>query len=75
MIIQKNPGVEIERNIITTMGDLDQRTALFSLNQKGIFEKEIDQAVLDGRVDFAVHSMKDIPVFDENSKLVIASVP
>jgi len=54
---------------------MDQRTPLFSLDQKGIFEKEIDQAVLDGRVDFAVHSMKDIPVFDKDSGLLIASVP
>jgi len=54
---------------------VDQRTPLFSLDQKGIFEKEIDQAVLDDRVDFAVHSMKDIPVFDRDSGLLIASVP
>jgi len=70
-----NPGLRIDRTVITTAGDADQRTPLFSLDQKGIFEKEIDQAVLDGRVDFAVHSMKDIPVFDRNSSLVIASVP
>jgi len=61
--------------VITTARDADQRTPLFSLDQKGIFEKEIDQAVLDGRVDFAVHSMKDIPVIDENGRLLIASVP
>jgi hydroxymethylbilane synthase len=61
--------------VITTAGDADQRTPLFSLDRKGIFEKEIDQAVLDGRVDFAVHSMKDIPVFDKDSRLLIASVP
>jgi len=70
-----NPGLRIDRTVITTAGDADQRTPLFSLDQKGIFEKEIDQAVLDGRVDFAVHSMKDIPVFDRNSSLVIVSVP
>ncbi|HMB66568.1 MAG TPA: hydroxymethylbilane synthase, partial [Candidatus Bathyarchaeia archaeon] len=70
-----NPGLRIDRTVITTAGDKDQRTPLFSLDQKGIFEKEIDQAVLDGHVDFAVHSMKDIPVFEKNSLLVIASVP
>src|SRR5712691_6069493 len=74
-IRHQNPGLRIDREVITTAGDADQRTPLFSLDQKGIFEKEIDQAVLDGRVDFAVHSMKDIPVFDKNSHLVIASVP
>jgi hydroxymethylbilane synthase len=74
-IRQQNPGLRIDRTVISTAGDADQRTPLFSLDQKGIFEKEIDQAVLDGRVDFAVHSMKDIPVFDKNSGLLIASVP
>src|SRR5713226_1361793 len=71
----QNPGLRIDRKVITTAGDADQRTPLFSLDQKGIFEKEIDQAVLDGQVDFAVHSMKDIPVFEKSSRLVIASVP
>ena len=61
--------------VISTSGDRDKRTPLFSLDQKGIFEKEIDQAVLEGRVDFAVHSMKDIPVFEADSELLIASVP
>ncbi len=74
-IRQQNPGLTIDRKVITTAGDADQQTPLFSLDQKGIFEREIDQAVLDGRVDFAVHSMKDIPVFEKNSRLMIASVP
>jgi hydroxymethylbilane synthase len=74
-IRQRNPGLTIERKVITTAGDADKRTPLFSLNQKGIFEKEIDLAVLEGRIDFAVHSMKDVPVFDENGGLLIASVP
>src|SRR5712664_2142863 len=74
-IRQRNPGLRINRKVITTAGDADQRTPLFSLDQKGIFEKEIDQAVLDGRVDYAVHSMKDIPVFEEDSQLLIAMVP
>jgi len=74
-IRRQNPGLRIELKVITTTGDADQRTPLFSLDQKGIFEKEIDQAVLDGRIDFAVHSMKDIPVFDKDSGLLIASVP
>ena len=74
-IRQKNPDLKIDRKVIVTAGDADQRTPLFSLDQKGIFEKEIDQAVLDGKVDFAVHSMKDIPIFDKESRLVIASVP
>ena len=75
LIQQELPDVKMDLTVISTSGDRDQRTPLFSLDQKGIFEKEIDQAVLDGRVDFAVHSMKDIPVFEADSQLVIASVP
>jgi hydroxymethylbilane synthase len=71
----KNPDLTVERRVIKTKGDEDQRTPIFSINQKGIFEKEIDQAVLQGKIDVAVHSMKDVPVFDRDAKLVIASVP
>jgi hydroxymethylbilane synthase len=71
----RNPDLTVERRVIKTKGDEDQRTPIFSINQKGIFEKEIDQAVLQGKIDVAVHSMKDVPVFDRDSRLVIASVP
>ena len=75
LIRRERPDVKVDLVVITTSGDRDQRTPLFSLDQKGIFEKEIDQAVLERRVDFAVHSMKDIPVFEADSELMIASVP
>jgi hydroxymethylbilane synthase len=78
MVVEKikraNRAVEVEKSIISTSGDLDRSTPLFSLDQKGIFEKEVDQAVLDGRVDFAVHSMKDVPTL-EDTRLIIAAVP
>jgi hydroxymethylbilane synthase len=78
MVVEKinrtNRGVEVERKIIATSGDMDRKTPLFSLNQKGIFEKEVDQAVLDGKADFAVHSMKDVPTL-LSPDLIIASVP
>jgi hydroxymethylbilane synthase len=45
---------------IKTTGDTSSRP-LFTIDQKGIFEKEIDMAVSDKKVDFAVHSLKDIP--------------
>ena len=71
----KNPGLIVERTVIKTKGDEDKRTPIFSINQKGIFEKEIDQAVLQGKIDVAVHSLKDVPVFDRDTELVIASMP
>ena len=62
---------EIEK--ITTKGDTDTRP-LFAMEQKGIFEKEIDKAVADKEIDFAVHSLKDVPSqLAEN--LIIASIP
>src|ERR1700747_422857 len=71
----KNPDLTAERGWIKTRGHEDQRTPIFSINQKGIFEKEIDQAVLQGRIDVAVHSLKDGPVFYRDSKSQIESVP
>lgn len=58
---------------IITSGDTDSRP-LFAIDQKGIFAKEIDRAVLDGSVDFAVHSLKDVPS-QLPAGLVLASVP
>ncbi len=72
---QKEPHLTVERKIIATSGDRDQRTPLFYMGQKGIFEKEVNQAVLDGRVDLAVHSMKDLPVFETNTDLAIQGLP
>ena len=58
---------------ITTSGDTDTRP-LYAMDQKGIFEKEIDKAVAQKQIDFAVHSLKDIPV-DLDEQLCIASIP
>ncbi|KAG2474538.1 MAG: putative porphobilinogen deaminase [Nitrosopumilales archaeon] len=68
-----NPDTEFEIKTIKTKGDTDARP-LFSINQKGIFEKEIDRAVAERKVDFAVHSLKDVPTkLAEN--LVLACIP
>ena len=74
-IRQKNAGVKIDRKIIEASGDTGKGRSLFSLQQRGIFDREVDEAVSEGRVDFAVHNMKDVPVNDRNTRLVIASVP
>jgi hydroxymethylbilane synthase len=68
-----NRDSEYEIKTITTKGDTDSRP-LFTIDQKGIFEKEIDRAVAQKEIDFAVHSLKDVPSdLDEN--LIIASIP
>ena len=68
-----NSSLNFEIEKITTKGDTDTRP-LFTMEQKGIFEKEIDRAVAEKRVDFAVHSMKDVPSTLDPS-LSIACVP
>lgn len=70
---KKNPSSEFEIKTITTKGDTDTR-ALFTIDQKGIFEKEIDKAVAEKQIDFAVHSLKDVPS-DISKSLTIACVP
>ena len=68
-----HPDSHYEIKPIITKGDTDTR-ALFTIDAKGIFEKEIDRAVAQKKVDFAVHSLKDVPSdLDEN--LVLASIP
>ena len=68
-----NPDAEYEIKTITTKGDVDSRP-LFTIDQKGIFEKEIDRAVALKEVDFAVHSLKDVPSqLDDN--LILACIP
>ncbi|HOE95360.1 MAG TPA: hydroxymethylbilane synthase [Candidatus Sumerlaeota bacterium] len=54
-------GCTVEIILIKTRGDLDQRTAFGGMNAKGIFTKEIEDALLAGTIDLAVHSLKDLP--------------
>ena len=54
-------GVRVEFNVIKTSGDQIQDVPLAKVGGKGLFVKEIEQALLDGAADIAVHSMKDVP--------------
>ncbi len=67
-------GVAVELVIIKTTGDRVQDRPLREVGGKGLFTKEIEDALIEGRVDFAVHSMKDMPT-DNPPELEIASVP
>lgn len=53
----------IEIVVIKTTGDKIQDRALMEIGGKGLFTKEIDEAMLDGDIDIAVHSMKDVPTW------------
>jgi hydroxymethylbilane synthase len=56
-----NPGLSVELNIIKTTGDKILDVALAKVGGKGLFVKEIEEALLAGEADIAVHSMKDVP--------------
>ncbi|MDR2719876.1 MAG: hydroxymethylbilane synthase, partial [Nitrososphaerota archaeon] len=74
-IRQKHPEVEFKLKIIKTEGDKQQGKPLFSIDAKGIFEKEIDQEVASGVIDFAVHSLKDVPIVEQQTGTILAAVP
>lgn len=56
------PGLEVQVITITSSGDTIQDRPLHEFGGKGLFTKELEQALLDGRIDLAVHSLKDLPV-------------
>ena len=67
------PG-PVEFVLVTTAGDRDQRADLHAIGGTGVFAKEVQQAVLEGRADIAVHSAKDLPTTTPPG-LALAAVP
>lgn len=60
-LITAATGVPVEYVAVDTSGDLNATTPLHQMGGTGIFVKEVQNAVLDGRADIAVHSAKDLP--------------
>ena len=60
-IEQTSPGTTVELNIIKTSGDKILDVPLAKVGGKGLFVKEIEQALVENEADLAVHSMKDVP--------------
>ncbi|MBD3308743.1 hydroxymethylbilane synthase [candidate division KSB3 bacterium] len=56
------PALQIDLQIIKTTGDHIQHTPLAKIGGKGLFTKELEQALYARQIDFAVHSLKDLPV-------------
>lgn len=71
---RRDPALEVEIVGITTAGDRRAEGRLASVGGKGLFLKEIEEALVAGTIDFAVHSMKDVPA-EVPPGLVLAGVP
>src|SRR5438477_12430860 len=67
-------GHQCRIEIIKTTGDKITDVPLSKVGTKGLFTKEIEEALLDGRADLAVHSLKDLPT-DLPEGLVLAAIP
>ena len=59
---------------VSTQGDRDRATALASMGGQGVFTREVQAALLDGRADVAVHSLKDLPT-EHTEGLMLGAVP
>jgi hydroxymethylbilane synthase len=60
-LVAAHPGLEIEERILVTEGDRVQTGAVIELGGKGVWVKEIEDALRAGTIDLAVHSLKDVP--------------
>jgi uroporphyrinogen III methyltransferase/synthase len=60
-LIEKNPEIDFQMKIIKTKGDRILNKALDQIGDKGLFVKELEEELLAGKIDMAVHSMKDMP--------------
>jgi hydroxymethylbilane synthase len=73
-LLADDPTLDVELLVLKTRGDKIQDRALSEVGGKGLFVKEIEEALLDGRADVAVHSMKDLPA-DIPEGLLLGAVP
>jgi hydroxymethylbilane synthase len=71
---ETSPSLPVELVVIKTKGDKILDSPLASIGGKGLFVKEIEEALLDGRIDLAVHSMKDMPA-DVPPGLKMGAIP
>jgi len=60
-LLKKNPTLQITFHQIRTRGDSDAHSSLSIIGGKGVFVKEIEEALLKSEIDLAVHSLKDVP--------------
>lgn len=78
LLEKKHRGLKVELIICRTTGDRIQDKPLHEAGGKGLFTKELEEALLARTIDFAVHSFKDVPVtmpLVDQAELIVAAVP
>ena len=70
----RRPGIEIALVPITTAGDRDRSKPFGEIGERGVFVKELEEALLENRIDVAVHSAKDMTSVDPEG-LVVGAYP
>ena len=73
-LLSQTTGIPVELKIISTRGDRIQDKPLAEIGGKGLFTLELEQELHAGTIDFAVHSLKDLPT-DDPQGLVIGAIP
>jgi len=71
---KKKPELKFKIVKISATGDKDRRTALWQLKSSGFFTSQLEDALLDGRADIAVHSFKDLPTKPRDDLIVAAVI-
>jgi hydroxymethylbilane synthase len=71
----KAQGIDVERKIIATEGDTNTGVPLHEIGGQGLFVRALDDAIIRGEIDAAVHSMKDIPAIRPPGVLTSAVLP
>src|ERR1700704_2138836 len=71
----RRPGIEIAFVPITTAGDRDRTKPFGQIGERGVFVKELEEALLAGSIDIAVHSAKDMTSSDTDGLVVGAYLP
>ncbi len=74
LLQQAVPDLICEEIVITTTGDKELEKPLPEIGGKGLFTQELEQALLSGQVDAAVHSLKDLPV-EDTVGLIVGAIP
>lgn len=73
-LLRHFPDLPIELEVVVSKGDVQQDRPLYELGGVGLFTKEVQEAVLTGEADLAVHSLKDLPTVS-HADLCLAAVP